>query len=47
MIPAEDIVNNGYKARDDIVKEWNNECESFLLKEMAIKQNKEFRDISE
>ncbi|WP_410751860.1 hypothetical protein [Citrobacter sp. U14242] len=43
-IPAEDIVNNAYKACDGIVNEWNNERAS-LPKEMVIKQDKELRDM--
>ncbi|EPB0838657.1 hypothetical protein ACRARI_002295 [Yersinia enterocolitica] len=43
-IPAENIVNDAYKACEDIVHEWNNERAS-LPKEMVIKQDKEFRDM--
>ena len=42
--PAADIVNDAYKACDDIVDEWNNERTS-LPKEMVIKQDKELRDM--
>lgn len=44
MIPAENIVNDAYKACEGIVHEWNNERAS-LPEEMVIKQDKEFRDM--
>lgn len=42
-IPAADIVNDAYKACDEIVDEWDNERTS-LPKEMVIKQDKELRE---
>ncbi|MFP9428710.1 hypothetical protein ACJ9N4_00140 [Enterobacter sp. LM3] len=44
MAPAENIVNEAYKACQGVVDEWNSERES-LPKEMVIKQNKELRDM--
>ncbi|WP_293567396.1 hypothetical protein [Pluralibacter sp.] len=43
-VPAENIVNDAYKACQGVVDEWNDERAS-LPKEMVIKQDKEFRDM--